>query len=238
MNVYEVSTLRERLFGNPYVGRGVVLGKTPGGKAALAYFIMGRSANSRNRVFEVQNGLVRTTPYDASKVEDPSLIIYAALRKYENHVIVTNGDQTDTVYEFLTRGKTFAEALDTRCFEPDAPNYTPRISGMVTRGNGKLTYRLSILKSDAGDPEAPQRFFYEYTPRAGVGHFIHTYRCDGNPIPSFEGEPEKVALAGDIDALTESVWNSLNPDNKVSLFVRYVNVKTGEAQTRIVNKNV
>ena len=239
MNIYENNDLAALLAGNPYPGRGIVIGKTAdGAKSVVAYFIMGRSENSRNRVFVEKDGGIITRAFDESKMVDPSLIIYAPVRLFGDSVVVTNGDQTDTVVEYLRKGFTFEAALRTRCFEPDAPNYTPRISGMVTRGNGKLTYRLSILKSDAGDPEAPQRFFYEYTPRAGVGHFIHTYRCDGNPIPSFEGEPEKVALAGDIDALTESVWNSLNPDNKVSLFVRYVNVKTGEAQTRIVNKNV
>ena len=236
MQTFELNRL---LSENTYPGRGIVLGMDDRDEhAVIVYFIMGRSENSRNRVFVEKDGGIITRAFDESRMVDPSLIIYAPVRLFGDSVVVTNGDQTDTVVEYLRKGFTFEAALRTRCFEPDAPNYTPRISGMVTRGNGKLTYRLSILKSDAGDPEAPQRFFYEYTPRAGVGHFIHTYRCDGNPIPSFEGEPEKVALAGDIDALTESVWNSLNPDNKVSLFVRYVNVKTGEAQTRIVNKNV
>ena len=236
MNAQRIETI---LQGHPYPGRGILLGRSADNKkAVVAYFIMGRSANSRNRVFETTDDGIRTRAFDESKMVDPSLIIYAPVRLFGDSVVVTNGDQTDTVVEYLRKGFTFEAALRTRCFEPDAPNYTPRISGMVTRAGGKLAYRLSILKSDAGDPKAPQRFFYEYTPRAGVGHFIHTYRCDGNPIPSFEGEPEKVALSGDIDTLTENVWNSLNPDNKVSLFVRYVNVKTGEAQTRIVNKNV
>ena len=236
MQTFELNRL---LSENTYPGRGIVLGMDDRGEhAVIVYFIMGRSENSRNRVFVEKDGGIITRAFDESRMVDPSLIIYAPVRLFGDSVVVTNGDQTDTVVEYLRKGFTFEAALRTRCFEPDAPNYTPRISGMVTRGNGKLTYRLSILKSDAGDPEAPQRFFYEYTPRAGVGHFIHTYRCDGNPIPSFEGEPEKVALSGDIDTLTENVWNSLNPDNKVSLFVRYVNVKTGEAQTRIVNKNV
>ena len=231
--------LNRLLSENAYPGRGIVLGMDDKGEnAVIVYFIMGRSENSRNRVFVEKDGGIITRAFDESKMVDPSLIIYAPVRLFGDSVVVTNGDQTDTVVEYLRKGFTFEAALRTRCFEPDAPNYTPRISGMVTRDNGKLAYRLSILKSDGGDPEAPQRFFYEYTPRAGVGHFIHTYRCDGNPIPSFEGEPEKVALSGEIDALTENVWNSLNPDNKVSLFVRYVNVKTGEAQTRIVNKNV
>ena len=231
--------LNRLLSENTYPGRGIVLGMDDRGEnAVIVYFIMGRSENSRNRVFVEKDGGIITRAFDESRMVDPSLIIYAPVRLFGDSVVVTNGDQTDTVVEYLRKGFTFEAALRTRCFEPDAPNYTPRISGMVTRAGGKLAYRLSILKSDGGNPEAPQRFFYEYTPRAGVGHFIHTYRCDGNPIPSFEGEPEKVALAGDIDALTVSVWNSLNPDNKVSLFVRYVNVKTGEAQTRIVNKNV
>ena len=236
MQTFELNRL---LSENTYPGRGIVLGMDDRGEhAVIVYFIMGRSENSRNRVFVEKDGGIITRAFDESRMVDPSLIIYAPVRLFGDSVVVTNGDQTDTVVEYLRKGFTFEAALRTRCFEPDAPNYTPRISGMVTRGNGKLAYRLSILKSDAGDPKAPQRFFYEYTPRAGVGHFIHTYRCDGNPIPSFEGEPEKVALYGDIDTLTENVWNSLNPDNKVSLFVRYVNVKTGEAQTRIVNKNV
>ena len=236
MQTFELNRL---LSENTYPGRGIVLGMDDRDEhAVIVYFIMGRSENSRNRVFVEKDGGIITRAFDESRMVDPSLIIYAPVRLFGDSVVVTNGDQTDTVVEYLRKGFTFEAALRTRCFEPDAPNYTPRISGMVTRGNGKLTYRLSILKSDAGDPEAPQRFFYEYTPRAGVGHFIHTYRCDGNPIPSFEGEPEKVALSGDIDTLTENVWNSLNLDNKVSLFVRYVNVKTGEAQTRIVNKNV
>ena len=237
MNVYEVSTLRERLFGNPYVGRGIVLGKTPGGRAALAYFIMGRSANSRNRVFEVQNGLVRTTPYDASKVEDPSLIIYAALRKYENHVIVTNGDQTDTVYDFLTRGKTFAEALDTRCFEPDAPNFTPRISGMLTFEGNDFTYEMSILKSGDAQGTFCNRYTFSYGACAGLGHFLHTYVCDGNPIPTFQGEPERVAMDDDIDAFTTDLWNALDAENRISLYVRYTDLETGAVESRMVNKN-
>ena len=237
MNVYEVSTLRERLFGNPYVGRGIVLGKTPGGRAALAYFIMGRSANSRNRVFEVQNGLVRTTPYDASKVEDPSLIIYAALRKYENHVIVTNGDQTDTVYEFLTRGKTFAEALDTRCFEPDAPNFTPRISGMLTFQGGDFTYRMNILKSADPLGTACVRENFAYPALPGLGHFLHTYVCNGNPvIPTFQGEPERVAIPQDMESFVEMLWNNLNEDNKISLFVRYTDLATGEYRQKVINR--
>ena len=236
MQTFELNRL---LSENTYPGRGIVLGMDERDEhAVIVYFIMGRSENSRNRVFVEKDGGIITRAFDESKMVDPSLIIYAPVRLFGDSVVVTNGDQTDTVVEYLRKGFTFEAALRTRCFEPDAPNSTPRISGMVTRAGGKLAYRLSILKSDAGDPKAPQRFFYEDTPRAGVGHFLHTYRCDGNPSPSFEGEPEKVALSGDIDTLTENVWNSLNPDNKVSLFVRYVNVKTGEAQTRIVNKNV
>ena len=239
MNVYEVSTLRERLFGNPYVGRGIVLGKTPGGRAALAYFIMGRSANSRNRVFEVRDGLVRTTPYDASKVEDPSLIIYSALRKYENHVIVTNGDQTDTVYDFLARGKTFAEALDTRCFEPDAPNFTPRVSAMATFSDGDFSLDMAILRAGDAQGSCCHRVFWEYEKvEAGKGYFLHTYLSDGSPIPSFTGDPETVAIDdGDAKAIADALWNGLNADNRVSLWVCTRDLKTGETESTIINAN-
>ena len=231
--------LNKLLSGNTYPGRGIVLGMDDKGEnAVIAYFIMGRSVNSRNRIFVEKDGGIITRAFDESKMVDPSLIIYAPVRVRGDETIVTNGDQTDAIYDYLCKGMSFEEALRTRCFEPDAPNYTPRISGMIIRDNGKMTYKLSILKSDNGDPDLPQRFFFDFIPRAGVGHFIHTYKCDGNPIPSFEGEPEKVALAGDIDAFTTEVWNNLNEDNKVSLFVRYINVKTGETETRIVNKNV
>ncbi|MBR4080283.1 MAG: IMP cyclohydrolase [Clostridia bacterium] len=231
--------LNKLLSENTYPGRGIVLGMDDKGEnAVIAYFIMGRSVNSRNRIFVEKDGGIITKAFDESKMVDPSLIIYAPVRVRGEETIVTNGDQTDTVYDYLRKGMSFEDALRTRCFEPDAPNYTPRISGMVACDNGKMAYKLSILKSDNGDPEAPQRFFFDFTPKAGVGHFIHTYKCDGNPIPSFEGEPEKVALKGDIDAFTADVWHNLNEDNKVSLFVRYINIKTGETETRIVNKNV
>lgn len=234
----ETFDLTQLLQGNEYPGRGIVLGLNEDGRNAVAaYFIMGRSVNSRNRVFVEKDGGIITKAFDESKMVDPSLIIYAPVRVWRDSLIVTNGDQTDTIYDYLKKGYTFEAALRTRCFEPDAPNYTPRISGMIVREGSKAGYRLSILRSDAGDPDVPQRFFYEYTPKAGVGHFIHTYRCDGNPIPSFEGEPEKVALTGDIDTFTQAVWASLNEANKVSLFVRYIDLETGEAATRIVNKN-
>ena len=231
--------LNKLLSENTYPGRGIVLGMDDKGEnAVIAYFIMGRSVNSRNRIFVEKDGGIITKAFDESKMVDPSLIIYAPVRVRGDETIVTNGDQTDTVFDYLRKGMSFEDALRTRCFEPDAPNYTPRISGMIIRAGEKMTYKMSILKSDNGDPTVPQRFFFDFTPKAGIGHFIHTYKCDGNPIPSFEGEPEKVALAGDIDAFTADVWNNLNEDNKVSLFVRYINVKTGETETRIVNKNV
>ena len=231
--------LNKLLSENTYPGRGIVLGMDDKGEnAVIAYFIMGRSINSRNRIFVEKDGGIITKAFDESKMVDPSLIIYAPVRVRGDETIVTNGDQTDTVYDYLRKGMSFEDALRTRCFEPDAPNYTPRISGMIIRAGEKMTYKMSILKSDNGDPTVPQRFFFDFTPRAGIGHFIHTYKCDGNPIPSFEGEPEKVELKGDIDAFTADVWNNLNEDNKVSLFVRYINVKTGETETRIVNKNV
>ena len=231
--------LNKLLSENTYPGRGIVLGMDDKGEnAVIAYFIMGRSINSRNRIFVEKDGGIITKAFDESKMVDPSLIIYAPVRVRGDETIVTNGDQTDTVYDYLRKGMSFEDALRTRCFEPDAPNYTPRISGMIIRAGEKMTYKMSILKSDNGDPTVPQRFFFDFTPKAGIGHFIHTYKCDGNPIPSFEGEPEKVELKGDIDAFTVDVWNNLNEDNKVSLFVRYINVKTGETETRIVNKNV
>ena len=220
---------------NSYPGRGIVIGKSEDGKnAVIAYFIMGRSENSRNRIFELYGENMRTKAFDESKHVDPSLIIYSPVRTIGGKTIVTNGDQTDTVYDFIKGGKTFEEALRTREFEPDAPNFTPRISGIVEG----FDYKLSILKSAEGNDKATRRYFYEYeNPIAGEGHFIHTYRCDGNPIPSFEGEPEKVEIKGDIDQFAKEIWENLNEDNKVSLFVRYINVANGKVQTKIINKN-
>ena len=229
-------SLAKELKENSYPGRGIVLGRSAdGASAVIAYFIMGRSENSRNRVFVEEGQGIRTEAFDPSKLTDPSLIIYAPVRVLNGQTIVTNGDQTDTVYDFLKEGKTFEEALRTRTFEPDAPNFTPRVSGLVLP-NG--AYKLSILNSNAGNPDSVQRFFYEYAePLAGEGHFIHTYRCDGSPIPSFEGDPTAVKIEGDIDSFTELVWNSLNEDNKVSLFTRFISLTTGETETRILNKN-
>ena len=234
----EVLSLERELKQNAYPGRGIVLGKSKDAKkGVIAYFIMGRSENSRNRVFVENGDGLKTQAFDPAKLQDPSLIIYSPVRVFENTTIVTNGDQTDTVYEFLKLGKTFEEALRTRTFEPDGPNYTPRISGVLERENG-YCYRLSILKSANGNPNSVQRYFYEYEePVAGFGHFIHTYRCDGNPIPSFEGEPKLVSIDGDIDSFTNMLWSSLNEDNKVSLFTRFIDIETGETETRIVNKN-
>ena len=238
MDVYEVKTLHDRLAGNRYPGRGIVIGKTPDGKkAAVAYFIMGRSANSRNRVFTEKDGEIFTEPFDAAKVEDPSLIIYAAVRSYENHLIVTNGNQTDTIYDGLKAGGTFASALETREFEPDRPNWTPRISGMLTFAGGDFSYKMSILKSGDREGSFCNRFTYSYGTEAGLGHFIHTYVCDGNPIPTFQGEPERVAIPDRIDELTDELWNSLDAENKISLYVRYVDLATGAYEDRLVNKN-
>lgn len=234
----ELFDLKKELAENSYPGRGIVIGQSEDGRfAAIAYFIMGRSVNSRNRVFVEDGEGLRTRAFDPSKLSDPSLVIYAPVRVLGNATVVTNGDQTDTVYDFMKEGKTFEEALCTRTFEPDAPNYTPRISGVVERTDGAFTYKLSILKSGDGDPDAPERFFFAYTPKAGKGHFLHTYRCDGNPIPSFDGEPTPVKIEGDLDAFTRLVWESLNEDNKVSLFTRFINLETGEWESRIVNKN-
>jgi len=239
MNIYDVDTLKNKLETNTYPGRGIVIGTTSDGvNAVAAYFIMGRSANSRNRVFKEVAGEVFTEPFDASKVEDPSLIIYAAIRQYGNNLIVTNGNQTDTVYDGLCQGIGFDEALTAREFEPDAPNWTPRISGMITFADGDFTYQMSILKSGNAEGTYCNRFGYDYGSEAGLGHFIHTYMCDGNPIPTFQGEPERVAMNNDIDAFTDEIWNALNEDNKISLYVRYVNLQTGEVTNRMINKNV
>lgn len=238
MNIYEIKTLSERLEGNRYPGRGIVIGKTPDGKkAAIAYFIMGRSANSRNRVFTEKNGEIFTEPFDASKVEDPSLIIYAAVRSYENKLIVTNGNQTDTIYDGLAAGKSFSQALTSREFEPDAPNLTPRISGMLTFEGNDFTYEMSILKSGDAAGTFCNRYTFSYGASAGLGHFLHTYVCDGNPIPTFQGEPERVAMDDDIDAFATDLWNALDAENKISLYVRYTDLATGAVESRMVNKN-
>ncbi len=230
--------IKQDLAGNSYPGRGIVIGQSADGKqAVIAYFIMGRSENSRNRVFVEEGAGIRTQAFDPAKLSDPSLVIYAPVRVLGEATIVTNGDQTDTVYDFLKEGKTFEEALRTRTFEPDGPNYTPRISGIVERRQGSFSYKLSILKSCGGDPDFAQRFFFEYAPKPGLGHFIHTYKQDGDPIPSYEGEPTPVLIEGDIDAFTASLWENLNQDNKVSLFVRTIDLTTGGTETRIVNKN-
>ena len=238
MDIYKINNIDELIAGNSYVGRGIVIGKSEDGKKAVsAYFIMGRSANSRNRVFSEKDGTVFTEPFDATKVEDPSLIIYAAIRSFENKLIVTNGDQTDTIYEGLKNGKDFAEALLTREFEPDAPNFTPRISGMLTFVDGDFTYKMSILKSADKEGSACSRYTFDYPSVAGLGHFIHTYVCDGNPIPTFQGEPERVAIGNDIDAFCETLWNALDADNKISLYVRYTDLETGAEENRMINKN-
>jgi len=238
MNIYEIRKINEAVEGNSYVGRGIVAGRSENGKKAVtAYFIMGRSANSRNRVFTLKDGVLYTEPFDASKVEDPSLIIYAALRKYENKLIATNGDQTDTIFEALKNGGSFESALDTRCFEPDEPNFTPRISAMLTFGDNDFSYKMSILKSIDEKGSDCARYTFSYPSKAGLGHFIHTYVCDGNPIPTFQGEPERVFIPDDIDEFTNSLWNALDEDNKISLFVSYTDVETKSEEYRLINKN-
>lgn len=233
-------SLAKELAGNAYPGRGIVIGKSTDGRYAVtAYFIMGRSSNSRNRIFVEEGEGIRTQAYDPSKLEDPSLIIYAPVRVLGNKTIVTNGDQTDTIYELMDKQQTFEQALRTREFEPDAPNYTPRISGIMHLENGRYNYAMSILKSNNGDPSSCNRYMFAYeNPAAGEGHFIHTYMGDGNPLPSFEGEPTLVGIEGDIDSFTKTVWENLNEENKVSLFVRFIEIASGEYETRIVNKNV
>ena len=232
-------SLANELAGNSYPGRGIVIGKSADGKYAVtAYFIMGRSENSRNRVFVGDGEGIRTQAFDPSKLSDPSLIIYAPVRVLGNKTIVTNGDQTDTIYELMDKQQTFEQALRTREFEPDAPNYTPRISGIMHIDNGTYNYAMSILKSNNGNPDACNRYTFAYeNPVAGEGHFIHTYMHDGNPLPSFEGEPKLISVPNRIEEFTDLLWNSLNEENKVSLFVRYIDIATGDIETKIVNKN-
>ena len=258
MDIYKVRKFGDAVEGNRYPGRGIVVGQScDGTKAVIAYFIMGRSVNSRNRVFVERGGTVYTEPFDVSKLEDPSLIIYAAVRNFENHLIVTNGDQTDTIYDGLADGRSFYEALESRCFEPDAPNFTPRISAEAVFGGesaeavsggesaeagsaggaGTFKYRMSILKSADAEGSACNRYGYDYAPIPGVGHFIHTYECDGNPLPTFQGEPERVQIPDDIDAFTEEIWNALDEDNKISLYVRYTDLASGAAEARMINKH-
>ncbi len=238
MNIYNISDIGELLSGNPYPGRGIVIGKSCDGKSAVfAYFIMGRSENSRNRVFVKKDDALFTEPYDFSKVSDPSLIIYAAIRRAGNKVIVTNGDQTDTIYDGIVSGGDMRSALRTREFEPDAPNLTPRISGVLSFANGDFSYEMSILKSADAEGGACNRYFYEYPSLAGLGHFIHTYVTDGNPIPTFQGEPERVKIPSDIDEFTNTLWTSLNENNKISLYVRYTSLEDGSECERIINKN-
>ena len=232
-------SIEQELKSNSYPGRGIILGKSEDGtKAVAAYFIMGRSENSRNRVFVEEGEGIRTQAFDESKLTDPSLIIYAPVRVLGNKTIVTNGDQTDTIYEGMDRQMTFEQSLRSREFEPDGPNYTPRISGIMHIDKGEFNYAMSILKSNNGNPDACNRYTFAYSnPVAGEGHFIHTYMGDGNPLPSFEGEPTWVDIDGDIDTFTKMVWENLNEDNKVSLFVRFIDIETGNYESRIVNKN-
>lgn len=232
-------SLENELKANAYPGRGIVIGKSPdGSKAVCAYFIMGRSTNSRNRIFVEDGAGIRTQAFDPSKLEDPSLIIYAPVRVLGNKTIVTNGDQTDTIYEGMDKQLTFEQSLRCREFEPDGPNYTPRISGIMHMENGGYNYAMSILKSNNGNPDACNRYTFAYeNPVPGEGHFIHTYMHDGDPLPSFEGEPKLVEMFDDIESFTDMLWNSLNEDNKVSLFVRYIDIQTGKTDTKIVNKN-
>ncbi|MBR6146986.1 MAG: IMP cyclohydrolase [Lachnospiraceae bacterium] len=235
----ELRDLATELSSNAYPGRGIVIGKSSDSKYAVsAYFIMGRSVNSRNRVFVEDGEGIRTQAFDPSKLSDPSLIIYAPVRVLGNKTIVTNGDQTDTIYEGMDKQLTFEQSLRSREFEPDGPNYTPRISGIMHIENNTFNYAMSILKSNNGNPDACNRYTFAYTdPVAGEGHFIHTYMQDGDPLPSFEGEPKWVKIDKDIDAFTDMLWTNLNEDNKVSLFVRYIDIETGKYETRIVNKN-
>lgn len=227
-----MTDLLELLSGNPYPGRGIVVGKD-----RVYYFIMGRSGNSRNRVFTLTEDGIQTKAYDPSKLEDPSLIIYHPVRTMGDKLIVTNGDQTDTIYEGLQQGSSFAGALETRTFEPDAPNFTPRISALLDLGVGDFSYQMSILKSADAQGSACSRYTFSYPAIAGVGHFLHTYHSDGSPIPTFQGEPERICLDGTIDEFTQEIWNSLHAENKISLYTRYIDLNTGKVESRLHNKN-
>jgi len=239
MNIYQLNNISDLLKDNSYVGRGIIIGKTHDStKAVIAYFIMGRSENSRNRIFTEKENEVTIYPFDASKVEDPSLIIYSPIKFINNNLIVTNGDQTDTIYDFLKNNKSFEEALETRKFEPDNPNFTPRISGIATFEDNDFHYKLSILKSIDETGSDCARYTFSYPSKNGLGHFIHTYNCDGNPIPTFTGEPERIFVPNDIDEFTNLIWNNLNNENKISLFVKYINLSTKESESRLINKNI
>ena len=238
MNIYQINDIAELIRDNSYVGRGIVIGKSADGRNAVsAYFIMGRSANSRNRVFAEKDNVLYTEPFDASKVQDPSLIIYAAQRKIGNKLIVTNGDQTDTIYEGIQNGKCFTASLKSRKFEPDGPNFTPRISGVLEFEDDDFSYEMSILKSADENGMACNRFTFSYEPICGLGHFIHTYVGDGNPLPTFQGEPERVAIPNNIDEFTDALWDALNHDNRISLYVRYTDLKDGSEENRLINQN-
>lgn len=239
MDGYELYDIGALLRNNSYVGRGIIIGTTADGKhAAAAYFIMGRSENSRNRIFVEKDDEVVIHPFDASRIQDPSLIIYSPIRRLGNRLIVTNGDQTDTIFDALTVGKSFSEALRTRSFEPDAPHFTSRISGLLTFLDDGYTYEMSILKSVDENGTACSRFTFAYPASPGLGHFLHTYACDGDPLPTFRGEPERVRIPDDIDALTDSLWGNLNEENKISLYVRYIDLGTGAIQNRMRNKKL
>ncbi|MGN1080948.1 MAG: IMP cyclohydrolase [Acutalibacteraceae bacterium] len=237
MNIYEIHDIGQLIKDNSYVGRGIVSGTTENGKHAVAaYFIMGRSENSRNRIFKLDNGVLKTAPFDESKVEDPSLIIYSAAISCGKKLIVTNGDQTDTIYDGIKNGLSLKESLEARCFEPDKPNFTPRISLVQDFSDG-FSYEMSILKSVDSDGTDCCRYTFSYPSKNGLGHFIHTYNCDGNPIPSFTGEPERVRIPDDISEFSQTLWNNLNEQNKISLYVRYTDIKTGEFSEKLINKN-
>lgn len=236
----EIKTIKDELNSLAYHGRGIIIGKSADGKKAVAaYFIMGRSENSRNRVFVEDGDGIRTRAFDESKMVDPHLIIYAPVRVLGSKTIVTNGDQTDTIYNLMDRQMTFEQALRTREFEDDRPNFTPRISGIIHLDNGEMNFAMSILKSADGDESSCQRYTYAYqNPLCAKAKFIHTYKCDGNPLLSFEGEPKTLELPDvGIDELTNLIWKNLNEENRVSLFVRYIDIKTGKYDSRIVNKN-
>lgn len=238
MNIYKINDISDILKENSYAGRGIITGKSADEKnAVFAYFIMGRSENSRNRIFKKENDDIVIYPFDEEKVSDPSLIIYSPVKKHKNSVIVTNGDQTDTIYKFLEEGKTFEDALNTRKFEPDEPNFTPRISAILNFDKNNFSYKMSILKSADEKGSACNRYTFDYEPICGLGHFIHTYLCDGNPIPTFTGEPERVYIENDIDTYTDKIWDSLNADNKISLYVRYTDISSGTYTERLINKN-